>query len=114
MFHSIRLWACTALGSRRFMAQPERTPLLVYYAVTGVLDRYTISAESEEKVNGAADRPLLLADPQRLEDYDLSRRSRASLQLGTRGHNVGRPVRVRVPEDKPEQQDACHRRPGRS
>ncbi|CAA9471088.1 MAG: Glutathione S-transferase, partial [uncultured Rubrobacteraceae bacterium] len=60
-----------------------------------------------------AHRPVLLAHPQRVEGLDLPRRARAALRGEAHKHHGRRPVRARVPQDQPQQQDAGHRGPRR-
>src|SRR5215203_1719521 len=45
--------------------------------------------ESEDEPDGETDRPLLLANTERMEDHDLPRRGGPSIRPRTRRHNVG-------------------------
>src|SRR5690348_14948358 len=61
-----------------------------------------------------ADRPLLLADTERLEDLDHARRMPPAVQSDCGEHRARRSIRAGVPEDIAEQPDAGDRRSQRA
>ena len=61
-----------------------------------------------------ADRALLLADAERLEDFDHARRVRAALRGAPGRHFEGRAILAAVSGDLAEQSDARHPRSGRA
>ena len=68
--------------------------------------------ESCQKI-AEADRALLLADAERLQDFDHAGRVQAALHHDPGEHFQGRPVHARLPENLAEQPHAGDRRSGR-
>ena len=64
----------------------------------------------EERRQGEADRPLVLADAERLQDLDHAGGVPAALHPGAGEHRQRRAVQAGVPEDRAQQPDAGDRR----